>query len=79
MTAPAVQCAWTGCETAPQRGRLMCGKHRARMPARLRRSVPATASVLPESVLAFIRQALAEDEAVAGREADLQRRQGVLF
>jgi len=49
------------------------------MPARLRRSVPATASVLPESVLAFIRQALAEDEAVAGREADLQRRQGVLF
>ena len=80
MTAPAgPQCAWTGCQTAPQRGRLMCGQHRARLPKRLRQSVPATASMLPDEVLAFIRQALAADEAADEREADLRRRQGVLF
>jgi hypothetical protein len=35
--------------------------------------------MLPESVLAFIRQAVADEEAAAQREADLRRRQEVLF
>ena len=77
MTAP--RCAWGDCGTEPSRGRLLCGKHRGRLSKRLRDSVPATASMLPESVLAFIRQAVAEEQAAAEREADLERRQGVLF
>jgi hypothetical protein len=39
---------------------------------------PAYREALHE-VLAYARQALAEEEAAAGREADLWRRQGVLF
>ena len=73
------RCAWGDCGTEPPRGHLMCGKHRARLSNRLRDSVPATASALPESVLAFIRQAVADEEAAAQREADLRRRQEVLF
>ncbi len=75
----AARCAWGDCGTEPRRGHLMCGKHRARLSKRLRDSVPATASMLPESVLAFIRQAVAEEQAAAEREADLRRRQEVLF
>ena len=72
MSAP--RCAWDGCGTEPRRG-----QHRARLPKRLQRSVPATASMLPDEVQAYIRQALADEQAATEREADLWRRQGVLF
>ena len=74
-----VRCAWTGCEVTATRGRLMCSQHRARLPKRLQRSVPATASMLPDSVLAYIRQANEADERAAEREAELRRRQGTLW
>ena len=70
-------CTWPGCEATAKQ--LLCGKRRARLSKRLRDSVPATASMLPESVLAFIRQAVADEEAAAQREADLRQRQEVLF
>ena len=73
------RCAWGDCGTEPPRGRLLCGKHRARLSKRLRDSVPATASMLPDEVLAFIRQAVADEQAAAEREADERRRQEVLF
>jgi len=81
VTAPP-QCARPGCGTAPARGRPLCAADWKRLPKRLRAAALealASAGATPGEVLAYIERAHAEEEAAAGREADLWRRQGALF
>ena len=86
------RCAWPGCKVTAKRGQLCCAPHWYRVPKRLRDAIwlhyrPGQTAVTctPEyrdalhEVLAYARQVNAEAEAAAEREADLQRRQEVLF
>jgi hypothetical protein len=84
-------CAWPGCIDAIRPGRLMCGPDWMRLPKRLRDAIllhyrpgQTALTCAPEyrdalhEVLAYARR-VNEREAAAGREAALQRWQGVLF
>ena len=85
-------CAWPDCKATAKRGHLMCRGDWMRIPKRLRDAIwlhyapgqtaltcsPEYRDALHE-VLDYARQVNAEAEAAAEREADLQRRQEVLF
>ena len=86
------RCAWPGCGVTVKRGQLCCAPHWYRVPKRLRDAIwlhyvprqtaltcsPEYRDALHE-VLDYARQVNAEAEAAAEREADLRRRQAVLF
>lgn len=70
-------CVWPGC-TATTSGHPCCPPHRRQLPRRLRARTPLPD--LPAGELAaWIGRVTAEATAAAEREADLWRRQGVLF